>query len=157
MSYVAVIDFPLKGVRLGLRCGERALERVEFIDDHVALLAPRTALAKQAVAQIERYFITPDTRFDLPLNLRGSAFQKKVWQAIAAIDPGEVARYGELARRLGSSPRAVGNGCAVNPCPIVIPCHRVVAKKGLGGFMGQREGRGMAIKRWLLDHESGVS
>ena len=157
MSYAAVIDFPLKGVRLGLQCGERVLERVEFIDDRIALLAPQTALAEQVVAQIENYFCTPDTRFDLPLKLRGSVFQKRVWQAIAAIGPGEVASYGELARRLGSSPRAVGNGCAVNPCPIVIPCHRVVAKSGLGGFMGQREGRGMAIKRWLLDHEGAVS
>ena len=50
-------------------------------------------------------------------------------------------------------PRAVGQACRANPCPIVVPCHRVVAVKGLGGFAGDRDGRKLAIKRWLLRHE----
>ena len=64
--------------------------------------------------------------------------------------------YRDLAEQLGSVPRAVGQACRANPCPIVVPCHRVVAVKGLGGFAGDRAGRKLAIKRWLLRHEGVV-
>jgi methylated-DNA-[protein]-cysteine S-methyltransferase len=63
--------------------------------------------------------------------------------------------YGELAQRLKSSARAVGNACRRNPIAIVVPCHRVVAASGDGGFMGKRTGHALAIKRWLLAHERG--
>jgi methylated-DNA-[protein]-cysteine S-methyltransferase len=60
-----------------------------------------------------------------------------------------------LARRIKSSARAIGNACRANPVPIVVPCHRVVAVNGDGGFMGKRGGRALALKRWLLAHERG--
>ncbi|MCP4042152.1 MAG: MGMT family protein, partial [Gammaproteobacteria bacterium] len=84
---------------------------------------------------------------------RGTDHQLRVWNALGEIPPGETMTYGELARHLGSGPRAVGNACRSNPVPIVVPCHRVVSATGLGGFMGDTAGEPMAIKSWLLRHE----
>ena len=61
--------------------------------------------------------------------------------------------YGEMAKKLDSSPRAVGNACRANPLPIIIPCHRVVSQSGIGGYGGHTEGEVLAIKEWLLHHE----
>ena len=69
------------------------------------------------------------------------------------IAPGLTQTYGELAAQIDSSPRAVGTACGKNPLPIVVPCHRVVAADGLGGFMGGKQNDPLAIKRWLLAHE----
>ena len=74
---------------------------------------------------------------------------------MCAIPCGHVLTYGEIAAQLGSSPRAVGQACGNNPIPIVIPCHRVVAKSGMGGFMHHNGGFALDIKRWLLAHEGG--
>lgn len=103
--------------------------------------------------QLAAYLRDGQTRFDLPVELRGTAFQLRVWQALRAIPPGRTQTYGELALALATSARAVGGACRANPCPIVVPCHRVVAKQGLGGFAGDTSGRKLAIKRWLLRHE----
>ena len=83
----------------------------------------------------------------------GTAFQRRVWQALTDVPPGRPVTYGALAARLGTSARAVGNACAANPVPLFIPCHRVVPVRGVGGYAGHREGRYPAIKRWLLVHE----
>ena len=72
------------------------------------------------------------------------------------IPRGEVRTYGELAKQLNSSARAVGNACRRNPIPIIIPCHRVVAKKGIGGFAGHTEGATIELKQWLLAFEAGI-
>lgn len=103
-------------------------------------------------AQIKRYLQHPAEPFHFPVLTQGTAFQQRVWQAIAAIPVGEVRTYSQLAAQLGSGPRAVANACGANPLPIVIPCHRVVAKNGLGGFM-QGKQNGLLIKQWLLKHE----
>ena len=88
--------------------------------------------------------------------MQGTPFQKKVWLALQKIPAGQVMTYGELAKQLKTSARAVGNACRANPMPLVIPCHRVVAKSGLGGFSGSQEGAPIKIKKWLLEHE-GIS
>lgn len=103
--------------------------------------------------QLRAYFEDPGTPFDLPLADAGTAFQRRVWAAMMRIPPGQTRTYGELAAELGTSARAVGGACRANPCPIVVPCHRVVGKDGLGGFAGDRSGRKLAVKRWLLAHE----
>lgn len=103
--------------------------------------------------QLAAYLIDGRVRVDLPVDLRGTPFQLRVWQALRAIPPGRTTTYGELAATLGTSARAVGGACRANPCPIVVPCHRVVARHGLGGFAGDSSGRKLAIKRWLLRHE----
>ncbi|QGU34050.1 methylated-DNA--[protein]-cysteine S-methyltransferase [Thermochromatium tepidum ATCC 43061] len=103
--------------------------------------------------RLEAYFSAPDTPFDLPLELNGTRFQQRVWALLRTIPVGQTCTYGEIARELGSAARAVGQACRANPCPIVVPCHRVVGRHGLGGFAGDRTGRRLAIKRWLLEHE----
>ena len=92
---------------------------------------------------------------DLPLDVRASAFQRRVWEALRAIPYGETRTYGQVAAAIGSpgAARAVGRACATNPVAIVVPCHRVVASGGqLGGYAS-----GVARKRWLLDHEAEAS
>jgi methylated-DNA-[protein]-cysteine S-methyltransferase len=148
--YDAVIESPLG--RLGIEAG-RALTNIDFVTARTPLMAARTPLARKVCAQLKAYFKDPRTRFDLPLAPGGSAFQNAVWQALRRIPAGTVRRYGDLAKNIKSAPRAVGGACRANPIPIVVPCHRVVAASGLGGFMGATGGRAMEIKRWLLAHE----
>jgi methylated-DNA-[protein]-cysteine S-methyltransferase len=85
----------------------------------------------------------------------GTPYQQRVWQAISAIPRGQVLTYGDIAAQIGSGPRAVANACGANNIPLIVPCHRVVAKGGIGGFM-QGNKDGLKIKKWLLKHE-GVS
>jgi len=113
------------------------------------------ALAEKAARQIARYLKQPDFRFNLPLAPAGSAFQQKVWTAIAAIPRGQVRTYGQIAKFVQSAPRAVGQACGANWYPLVIPCHRVTAAGGLGGFShhDDEDGFHLGVKRWLLAHE----
>ena len=115
-----------------------------------------SGLSQQLHAELQAYFTDRRFQFSLPLELHGTDFQQRIWRALSRIPAGSTTTYGQLARQLHSSPRAVGNACRANPVPIIIPCHRVVAKQGLGGYDGQTEGGRLAIKRWLLQHE-GVS
>ena len=101
------------------------------------------------IAQLEEYFGGARREFSVPLSPRGTDFQRAVWQALRAIPYGETLSYGELARRLGSAPRAVGAANGSNPLPIIVPCHRVIGADGsLTGFGG-----GLDIKRALLELE----
>ncbi|WP_373508121.1 methylated-DNA--[protein]-cysteine S-methyltransferase [Thiocapsa sp.] len=104
--------------------------------------------------QLSAYFEQASAGFDLPVALVGTDFQQRVWAELRRIPAGETRTYGEIARQLGSVPRAVGQACRANPCPVVVPCHRVVAVNGLGGFSGDTTGRKLEVKRWLLDHEA---
>lgn len=112
-----------------------------------------TPLAKQVREQLKQYFSKADYKFNLPLDIQGTEFQKKVWKVMTGIPCGEVMTYGEVAKILGSSPRAVGNACRANPLPIIIPCHRIVSQSGIGGYGGYTHGKVLAIKDWLLHHE----
>lgn len=111
-----------------------------------------TPLLLKARDQLQEYFDGKRLSFDLPLAPEGSAFQKRVWAALCAIPPGETRSYADIARAVGSAPRAVGGANGANPIPLFIPCHRVIAADGsLGGYSG---GDGPATKRYLLDLES---
>ena len=99
------------------------------------------------------YFRDPRAKRKILLAPAGTLFQQRVWRALRRIPSGQVRSYGQLARTLGTSARAVGGACRANPIPVLIPCHRVVAATGEGGFMGKTAGRAMTIKRWLLHHE----
>ncbi len=111
-----------------------------------------TPLLRDACDQLQEYFDGKRMSFDLPLAPEGSDFQKRVWAALCAIPPGETRSYADIARTIGSAPRAVGGANGANPIPLFIPCHRVIAADGsLGGYSG---GDGPATKRYLLDHES---
>ena len=113
-----------------------------------------TPLLQEAARQIEDYLAGKRRDFDLPTAPRGSAFQRRVWQEMTRIPYGDVLTYGEMANQTGGVARAVGGACGANPIPIVIPCHRVVASDGLGGFSG---GRGRATKRRLLMLEGALA
>lgn len=105
------------------------------------------------VAQVVGFVEAPQTGLDLPLDIRGTAFQQRVWQALRAIPAGTTLSYAELARRLGvpTAIRAVAGACAANTLAVAIPCHRVVRSDGsLAGYRW-----GVARKRALLDREAG--
>jgi methylated-DNA-[protein]-cysteine S-methyltransferase len=103
--------------------------------------------------KLDAYFRDGSSALNLPIKLQGTPFQRRVWKALREIPPGRTITYSELGRKLGSSARAVGGACRANPCPIVVPCHRVVAVNGLGGFSGDTSGHKLETKRWLLRHE----
>ncbi len=141
--------FGCVGVNIENDCvtGFSLLPTQQMVRDVVGLCAQN---AKQ---QISQYLQNADAKIDTPYKLAGTPFQQRVWKAISAIPVGEVMTYSELAEKVGSGPRAVANACGANSLPLIIPCHRVVAKNGLGGFMQGVDG-GLKIKAWLLAHES---
>jgi methylated-DNA-[protein]-cysteine S-methyltransferase len=110
-----------------------------------------TALLLRAREQLDAYFDGALTAFDLPLAPVGTPYRQLVWRALMAIPYGETRSYLAIARDAGGSPRSVGGANGANPIPIVIPCHRVVATNGLGGYSG---GEGPPTKHWLLALES---
>jgi methylated-DNA-[protein]-cysteine S-methyltransferase len=106
---------------------------------------------RSAKSALERYFAGTLTDFDTPRTPAGTLFQRRAWDEMCRIPYGETITYGELARRVGSAPRAVGGACGSNPIPIIVPCHRVVAAAGKpGGYSGMG---GLDTKAWLLSHE----
>ena len=113
-----------------------------------------TPLLLRAARQLDAYFAGRLRDFDLPLAPVGTIHQRRVWRAMVEIPFGETESYGSIARRLGSAAQAVGQACGANPIPVIVPCHRVVAASGLGGFSG---GSGVATKEILLAHEAGLS
>ncbi|MEM5382151.1 methylated-DNA--[protein]-cysteine S-methyltransferase [Paraburkholderia phymatum] len=152
----AVIDAPFGKIGLRVQGGPdgETVREIVYLPDSVANVEPQSSLAKQAVEQIEHYLQRASATFDLPLASVGTPFQRRVWQAICEIPPGTVLTYGQLAKSIGSVPRAVGQACGSNFFPIVIPCHRVVASGGIGGFAHTGgDGYYRNVKRWLLKHE----
>jgi methylated-DNA-[protein]-cysteine S-methyltransferase len=102
---------------------------------------------------LSRYFADGTRPIGLDVLPAGTDFQRRVWRALQAIPAGQTRTYGELARQLGSGARAVGNACRNNPVSVVVPCHRVVAVSGPGGYSGHMTGAPLRRKRWLLAHE----
>ncbi|MHB8454472.1 MAG: methylated-DNA--[protein]-cysteine S-methyltransferase [Acidiferrobacterales bacterium] len=149
-NYSAVISAPFGA--LGICAGEM-LVSIDFLSGPALRRRPTTALAREVCTQLRAYFRDPRHVFDLPLTLNGSAYQERVWSALCRIPAGRVVSYGDLARRLDSGARAVGAACRANPVPVVVPCHRIVASRGIGGFMGATAGAALQIKRWLIEHE----
>ncbi|MFZ6691664.1 methylated-DNA--[protein]-cysteine S-methyltransferase [Undibacterium sp. SXout20W] len=143
---------------MGIRVEDQQLAELVYLPPRFKEKAPLDGVSEQVMEQICAYFDNPDYRFQLPMKPVGTAFQHRVWQAISAVPRGEVATYGQIARHIRSAPRAVGQACGANWYPLVIPCHRVTAAGGLGGFAHHDDETGfhLGVKRWLLAHE-GVS
>ena len=142
---------------LGIRTVGERLTDIEYLPKGVATLPPLNDLADRVCRQIERYLDDPKFEFDLPFELIGTPFQRKVWRQISRIPAGRTLTYNDIAMRLRTAPRPVGGACGANRIPIVIPCHRVVSTHGLGGFMKSRSGYPLEIKKWLLKHEGAKS
>ena len=160
MRWEAVIEFPKMKVAVATRDvdGNPCVVCISYLPLSAASKDPENGLAERAARQSERYRGDPDTKFDLPLLIEGTEFQRRVWDAMCAIPRGRTLTYGELARKLDDYgfdvPRAVGQACGDNRLPIVIPCHRVVAADGIGGFAHSTGGYKLEAKRWLLMHEA---
>jgi len=127
------------------------------IQAHSVSYIHHESILKIIVDAIVQYLEKPNHPFNLakylPIEtLKGTDYQKRVWQAIVGIPVGQTISYTDIAITLHSSPRAVANACGANSLPILIPCHRVVAKHGIGGFM-RGNADGLIIKQWLLNHE----
>ncbi|MFO1423102.1 MAG: methylated-DNA--[protein]-cysteine S-methyltransferase [Candidatus Competibacteraceae bacterium] len=150
-SYQAVIAAPLG--RVGIRMTGNTVIALDYLAADVSEQPPVNEAARTVVEQLEAYFRDPRHPFTVPLAPEGTAFQQRVWAALQIIPVGTVLTYGELARQLDSAARAIGGACRNNPIPILIPCHRVVGRQGLGGYAGEVTGDPLGIKRWLLRHE----
>ncbi len=126
--------------------------RVQLAPLDAIATTPTNAILVEARRQLARYLDGALDRFALPLDLRGTPFQRSVWRALVTIPYGCTRTYGEAAAQLGrpAAGRAVGAANGRNPLSIVVPCHRLVgAGGGLHGFAG-----GLAAKRWLIDLEA---
>lgn len=138
---------------LGIRTAGERIDLIEYLPRGAATLAPLNKLAERACRQIERYLDDAGYRFTLPFDYIGTDFQCRVWREISKISPGKTNTYTGVAQQLRSAPRPVGGACGRNRLPLIIPCHRVLAAGGIGGFMHARGGEPIAIKKWLLAHE----
>jgi len=110
----------------------------------------RNDVVDACIKQLDEYFAGERKTFDLPLQASGTSFQASVWGGLQTIPFGETRTYGQLAEQVQNpkAVRAVGGANGKNPISLIIPCHRVVASDGMGGFSG-----GVEKKKWLLDHE----
>ena len=138
---------------LGIRVAGHKLTGIDYLPKGAATLDPLTRFAERACNEIERYLDDPEFSFTLPFDYAGTEFQCRVWRMISSINVGKTMSYKDIARRLKSAPRPVGGACGANRIPILIPCHRVLAANGIGGFMHARAGYPLEVKRWLLAHE----
>lgn len=151
--FSAVLAFPFG--KLGVRTAQGLVSELCYLPPHFEAKAPQDTAAELVAHQVGKYCEDADFQFTLPLKRNGTAFQQKVWDELCAIPRGSTRTYGELAKHLGSAPRAVGQACGANWFPVVVPCHRVTAVGGLGGFGNSDDPNGylLGIKRWLLAHE----
>ena len=150
-SYSAILPAPFAA--LGVVTAQNHLTAIDFLPVATPAQAPQDELTCEVCRQLELYLRDPHHCFELPLALSGTAFQRRVWESIARIPAGASLSYAALARQLGSGARAVANACGANALPVVIPCHRVVASNGIGGFLRGCDTASLDIKQWLLNHE----
>lgn len=155
--FSAIVAAPFGAI--GIRTDARSVRELVYLPPHFGEKDAADAVAELAAQQVMQYFADPDFLFSLPLMQAGSAYQQKVWSAIRAIARGTVRTYGQVARDIGSAPRAVGQACGANWFPLIIPCHRVTAAGGLGGFASHDDENGfhLSVKRWLLQHEGATA
>jgi methylated-DNA-[protein]-cysteine S-methyltransferase len=155
--YDVTVDFPR--MKVGVKTRDGKVVALRYLPLNSESISARNPLAERAAAQLQDYLKNPDAKFDLPLAIEGTPFQLALWKALCEIPRGETMTYGEMAKKLGrgdwEASRDVGQACGDNRLPIVIPCHRVVAADGLGGFGHATGGYLLEAKRWLLAHEAG--
>ena len=149
LQFDAIIDAPFGAVGF-FKYGDQV--SIELLTEKHAPKPAENKMVQTIANQITMYFNNVNHDFKLPVNQHGTAFQQRVWQAISTIPRGQVLTYGQIAAQIGSGPRAVANACGANNLPLIVPCHRVVAQNGIGGFM-QGNPDGLKVKKWLLKHE----
>ena len=142
--------------KLGIKVQDDLLGAIRFLPEATHVSKDVNGFAAEVVRQIHAYLEDPSWQFDIPYILKGTEFQKSIWDKLTKIPKGKTCFYGDIAHDLGTSPRAVGGACRNNPVPIIVPCHRVLSKSGLGGYDGDWETGKADIKGWLLRHEGGL-
>jgi len=150
-DYTAIIDSPVG--MLGILDNGKVIQAVNFLYDTTTPRKAKSSLAKETARQLNQFFLDPGYKFNLPLTEAITPFQIKVRQALLRIPVGKTMTYGNVAKTIASSARAIAGGCRRNPLPIIVPCHRIVAANGLGGFSGELDGQPLANKKWLIEHE----
>jgi len=154
-DYTAIINSPCG--MLGIMDDGKILQAINFLYKHSQARSPRTSLAEKTATQLENFFADPHFQFNLPLATSMTAFQSQARRALLGIPVGKTMSYGNVAKTINSSARAIAGACRRNPLPIVVPCHRVVAANGIGGFSGAVDGKPLENKTWLLKHESAIT
>ena len=149
LQYDAIVTAPFGAVGI-FALNEQV--SIELLTENYAPKAAENKVVQKIASQITAYINDAKSDFNLAIAQHGTAYQQRVWQAISAIPRGRVLTYGDIAAQIGSGARAVANACGANNIPLLVPCHRVVAKAGIGGFM-QGNIEGIKIKKWLLKHE----
>ena len=152
--YSLVMKTPITGYdgMLGVCIDNNAVSSIDFIESDIK--PANSVLAREVELQLNTYFEDPAFQFSIPLYLKGTDFRERVWSLLKKIPSGKTRCYGDVAKELHSSARAIGGACRHNPIPFIIPCHRVIAQTGFGGYSGETDGWKMKIKCWLLTHES---
>ncbi len=127
----------------------RSIVAIEYAQNHKPLPAA-DPLLRHCKKELDEYFAGKRTEFTVPLKPKGTLFQLAVWKAMQQIPYGKTQSYADIAKQIKrpNAVRSVGNACGQNPIVIVIPCHRVVGRGGLGGYSG-----GIKRKKWLLGDE----
>jgi len=144
---------PTPACMLGVQTAGDSVSEIVFLSETSKPHRARSAVAREFCRQFALYLNDPEFIFDVPIRTGGTEFQRAVWSKMRTIPPGQTLTYGEVASGLKSSARAVGQACGANRLPIVIPCHRIVASRGIGGFANRETGFPVNVKRWLLAHE----
>ncbi|MFM9966875.1 MAG: methylated-DNA--[protein]-cysteine S-methyltransferase [Burkholderiales bacterium] len=129
------------------------MSEIVFLPKATRIRDAKNQGADMTCEQLRCYLADADFRFSVKLKVLGTEHQRAVWSQMRQIRAGRTKTYGEVAAIIKSSARAVGQACGANPIPIIIPCHRIVASGGLGGFAHQDVGFPLNVKRWLLLHE----
>ena len=151
-TFHSIIDSPIGKLQLSMN--EERVTKIEWPKSAIINSPLMTSpFSLKMSNQLEEYFLYAHNDWSMPFVKCGTEFQQKVWHYLQTIPLGETRYYSDVAKALGSSAQAVGNACRANPFVIVVPCHRVISKAGLGGYDGQTIGHNMVIKQWLLDHE----
>lgn len=150
-AYQAVVNLPFAPV--GITMSQDRVKGIDYLTPVQQEYRQNIPGVSRVIDAIQTYLQDPQRAFKLELQLKGTPFQLRVWKLLQEIPCGSTMTYGELAEKIGSGARAIGNACRANPCPLIVPCHRVIATSGLGGFAGERGGEKLEIKRWLLRHE----
>lgn len=151
MEWGAVCEAPFGWVAVA---ADEAVRQIQIlIERPEQMLITPNVLASRVCRALQAWFAGGDWPQGIPLRPGGTPYQKRVWQALQNIPVGQTQTYGELAALLDSGSRAIGGACRKNPLPLLVPCHRVVAANGSGGFAGHTSGHWLAVKHWLLEHE----
>lgn len=146
-----VIDVPFGQVTIS--ASDHYLLGIDLFSSPVVASTQPNPTIQKLIRELEAFFVQAHNTWSTPLLFQGTDFQQKVWLYLRTIPIGETRSYSDVAKALNSSERAIGNACHANPFPIVVPCHRVVSKTGIGGFGGKIDGKEVIVKQWLLGDE----